>query len=166
MKALSLTQPWASLVANGSKRIETRSWRTSHRGLIAIHASKGFPAWAKELCGEEPFYSALIKYNGSRASFGGIATQIVAVEALPRGTIIATAELVACSPTNTIWGVTDAFRQPREGEPEHAFGDYSDGRYMWFLENVHPLPEPIPCRGALGLWEIPTEIEAVIQPSL
>lgn len=43
MKALSLTQPWASLVAIGAKRIETRSWSTSYRGLVAIHASKRFP---------------------------------------------------------------------------------------------------------------------------
>lgn len=40
MKALSLTQPWASLVAVGAKRIETRSWRTSYRGPLAIHAAK------------------------------------------------------------------------------------------------------------------------------
>ena len=43
MKALTLTQPWASLVAIGAKRIETRSWSTPYRGLLAIHAAKGFP---------------------------------------------------------------------------------------------------------------------------
>lgn len=40
MKALSLKQPWASMVANGTKTIETRSWRTSYRGPLAIHASQ------------------------------------------------------------------------------------------------------------------------------
>ena len=44
MKALTLTQPWASLVACGAKTIETRSWRTPYRGPVAIHAAKGFPA--------------------------------------------------------------------------------------------------------------------------
>ena len=42
MKALTLTQPWATLIAVGAKRIETRSWGTSYRGRIAIHAAKGF----------------------------------------------------------------------------------------------------------------------------
>lgn len=40
MKALSLKQPWASMVANGTKTIETRTWRTSYRGPLAIHASQ------------------------------------------------------------------------------------------------------------------------------
>lgn len=39
MKALSLRQPWASLVADGRKTIETRTWRTRYRGPLAIHAS-------------------------------------------------------------------------------------------------------------------------------
>lgn len=38
MKALTLHQPWASLVARGVKTIETRSWSTRHRGPLAIHA--------------------------------------------------------------------------------------------------------------------------------
>lgn len=36
MKVLSVLQPWASLIAIGAKRYETRSWRTDHRGPIAI----------------------------------------------------------------------------------------------------------------------------------
>ncbi|MXY46612.1 MAG: ASCH domain-containing protein [Chloroflexi bacterium] len=39
MKALSLRQPWASLIADGRKTIETRTWRTRYRGALAIHAS-------------------------------------------------------------------------------------------------------------------------------
>jgi activating signal cointegrator 1 len=40
MKALSLWQPWASLIADGTKKIETRSWPLNHRGPLAIHATK------------------------------------------------------------------------------------------------------------------------------
>ena len=40
MKALSLKQPWAAMVANGTKTVETRSWSTSYRGPLAIHASQ------------------------------------------------------------------------------------------------------------------------------
>src|SRR6266478_115294 len=40
MKALSLWQPWASLIYDGRKTIETRSWEMRHRGPLAIHAAK------------------------------------------------------------------------------------------------------------------------------
>lgn len=51
MKALTLWQPWASLVALGVKTIETRSWSTSHRGPLAIHASK-HPISEKHVVGD------------------------------------------------------------------------------------------------------------------
>jgi len=46
MKALTLIQPWASLIRDGRKTIETRSWSTNHRGLLAIHAGKTVDAAA------------------------------------------------------------------------------------------------------------------------
>ncbi len=58
MKAISLLQPWATLVAIGAKRIETRSWATNYRGPLAIHASKS-PKMVNKLTWDEPFYSAL-----------------------------------------------------------------------------------------------------------
>lgn len=42
MKALSIKQPWASLVATGRKTIETRTWPTKHRGKLLIVSSKTF----------------------------------------------------------------------------------------------------------------------------
>ncbi len=42
MKALSIRQPWATLIVTGHKKIENRTWSTNHRGLILIHASKAF----------------------------------------------------------------------------------------------------------------------------
>lgn len=64
MKTISLWQPWASLVAIKAKRIETRSWYTSYRGPLAIHAAKVFPKWVHELCCEAPFSEALVEYGG------------------------------------------------------------------------------------------------------
>ena len=40
MKALTITQPWATLIAIGAKRFETRGWSTPYRGPLAIHAGK------------------------------------------------------------------------------------------------------------------------------
>ena len=38
MKCLTIKQPWASLIVNGYKRYEFRSWKTKYRGKILIHA--------------------------------------------------------------------------------------------------------------------------------
>ena len=40
MKAITIWQPWAFLLAMGAKQYETRSWETAYRGPIAIHAAK------------------------------------------------------------------------------------------------------------------------------
>lgn len=41
MKVLTLKQPWATLVAEGIKKYEFRSWKTKYRGKILIHAGAG-----------------------------------------------------------------------------------------------------------------------------
>lgn len=160
MKGLSLTQPWATLVANGSKQIETRSWSTSYRGAIAIHASKGFPGYAKEYC-----YAAIVQRH-LRRNEGGQFYVADLIKSLPLGAIVATAKLVACTSTNhpLSFGFDQTRKRPQEGTPEYAFGDYSENRFMWFLEDVKPLLEPISCKGALGLWEIPSAVLALLTP--
>ena len=161
MYALTLTQPWATLVALGAKRIETRSWKTDHRGWLAIHAAKGFPKWAKELCGTEPFCSLLEKQFGFL--YPWVNSGAVSHTAkLTLGAIVAVGKLVRCYSTyqiglNHIPGREADWPQL---EKERELGDYSAGRYMWVLEDVRRLPEPIPCKGALGLWRLPAEIEA------
>jgi activating signal cointegrator 1 len=142
-KVLTLTQPWATLVALGAKKIETRSWATSYRGPLAIHAAKGLGSGGEqglmELCRTEPFRSVLL-------DAGYLGTPV-----LPRGAIVAVCELIGCVPTigtgpkGTDW-INDLSDQ------ERAFGDYTPGRYALPLDNVRALPEPIPARGALGLW--------------
>lgn len=135
MKALSLTQPWATLVAIGAKKIETRSWPTGFRGQFAIHASKGFPTECKALCNETVFADTLM------------AAGIQDWRDLPLGAILCTARLIDCTP------MTETNISAIRSTLEYAFGDYAPGRYMWKLDNVKPLPEPIPYKGALGLWE-------------
>ena len=41
MKVLTIKQPWATLVAEGLKKYEFRSWKLNYRGEILIHAGKG-----------------------------------------------------------------------------------------------------------------------------
>lgn len=137
MKVLSLSQPYATLVVIGAKRYETRGHRTSHRGWLAIHASRAFPREYAELCEREPFASAL-----RQGGYGpGADWQI----ALPLGAIVGFALL-----SNVI---TVESLRPKLSDDEGAFGDYSDGRWAWRLDRRISLRQPIPARGALGLWE-------------
>ncbi len=138
MKAITLTQPWATLVALGAKQYESRSWSTRYRGPIAIHAAKGFPGWARETCYDQPFLDVLTAARIGPATF-------------PLGKVIATAEIAEILPT----GPGRLF-PARLSDQELAFGDYSEGRYAWQFVNVQPLPEPVPAKGALGLWEWPS----------
>ena len=61
MKTLSLTQPWATLLAYRFKQIETRSWRTPYRGLIALTRLKGVSPHDRALCEEYRFETCLVK---------------------------------------------------------------------------------------------------------
>jgi len=148
MKALSLTQPWASLVAIGAKKIETRSWSAQYRGPLAIHAAKSFPVCAKDYASSPVFADALRELQIPGKTI---------VESLPTGCIIAVCSMVDCQPTSG--------KRPGHGSnpkyadwvhslslQERAFGDYHVGRFGWFLEEARMLAEPIPAKGALGLW--------------
>ena len=63
MKAISICQPWATLIAIGAKRFATRSWKTDYRGLLAIHAGKTKVPLAMSLCDRDPFKAALALYG-------------------------------------------------------------------------------------------------------
>ena len=151
MRALTLTQPWASLIAIGSSTVETRSWRTEYRGPLAIHAAKGFPREAAELCATEPFASAL-----AAAGIEGAAD-------LPRGAVIALCALLEVVPIPGerafLRTLRDEYRHPNPAW-EIAFGDYSRGRFAWRLADVCALAKPLACRGMLGLWTVGPAIAA------
>jgi hypothetical protein len=148
MKALTLTQPWATLVSIGAKRIETRSWGTSYSGPLAIHAAKGFPKWARKFTTDPICYEAIKAHSGPHP---------LEDSGYPTGTVLATCRLVAVkliveSP-EALGLCADAWRMLPPPEPEFSLGDYKPGRYAWILEDVRQFPEPIPAKGALGLWE-------------
>jgi hypothetical protein len=83
---------------------------------------------------------------------------------LPLGCIVAIARLVDVVRTETLTALP--FWQGFSDD-ERAFGDYTPGRYGWVLESVEPFPEPVPCKGALGLWEVPyPQASAVVDLAL
>ncbi len=153
MKTLTLTQPWATLVAIGAKRIETRSWATNYRGPLAIHAAKGWKREDRELlcpygAASNPFVDALYHHYA-------LDNDLIPLLDNQRGKVIATCTLRTCfrfgeKPVypDLDRGVVDPIR-----EPELSFGNFAPGRCGWMLTDVVMLPEPIPAKGALGLWE-------------
>lgn len=153
MKAISLTQPYATLIASGAKRIETRSWPASRAVIgerIAIHASKAFPQEDREYAmTSKPIRRALIA-----AVKGGYVAGVTITD-LPRGGVVALATLQGCYVMKAMNAMNDArYRQITHllTDDERAFGFYSDGRYAWVFSDVRAI-EPIPARGALGLWD-------------
>lgn len=66
MKALTLTEPWATLMMLQEKRIETRSWKLPNNIIgqeVAIHSAKGFPGWAKDML-DYPIFKESLRPNG------------------------------------------------------------------------------------------------------
>jgi hypothetical protein len=159
VKVLTLTQPWATLVAIGAKHIETRSWETLYRGPLAIHAAAGYGKGGrrghKELCGAEPFCSVLnTACERHYRPWSGL-REIVEHPFMPLGAIVATCELVDCVQVLYEWPRNQLVSQRSRHiltDQERAFGDYTPGRFAWLLASVRPLPTPIPAKGALGLW--------------
>lgn len=159
MKAITLTQPWATLIAIGAKRIETRGWPTQYRGPLLIHAAKGLASIGGAegllaICQQPPFSDALReRYEGK--TYG---------QALPFGAAVAVCRLSDCVPTDP--GMFEdeplvmVHQTAHARERERAFGDYSPGRYGFVLDDVVPLPQPIACKGALGLWAPPEHVIA------
>lgn len=130
--ALSLIQPWASalfLMHNGQrlKEWETRSWRTSFRGPLLIHAAKGYPGYAKRFAEEE---RALGRGQPS-LPFGAIIGRVFLRE------VYHTADIV-----------------PSLSALERRYGDYTPGRFAWKTVQPELFDDPIPCVGHLGIWRV------------
>ncbi len=124
MKALTLWQPYATAIASELKRFETRSWSTSYRGLLAIHAAK----------------RPLGPYDQKLAE-----TYALDPGTLPLGAVVAIVELQEC-----IAMTPEFIRQ--QSPQEIAFGDWRPGRFAWRLRLVERMKKPLPASGKQGLW--------------
>lgn len=141
MRALSLWQPWAILIALGAKKYETRHWTTSYRGPLVIHAPKKQNRELYNTARSEPFVSYLLADGYKKYS------------ELPFGSYVCLVDLVDIILTEKIRGIL--------GSDELAFGNYVSGRYAWKLENIRRFIKPIPARGHQGLW-MPTPDEIIL----
>jgi len=126
MKALSIRQPWAELIIQGRKTIELRTWQTSYRGRIAIHASQTV---REEAC----------------IAYGLDPARVV------RGVLVGTAELVDISTLDeAAWEILRG---------EHlSLRDFPGPMFGWRLENPQRLPQPIPLRGRMNLFNVADDL--------
>ena len=122
MKALTVKQPWASLIINGYKKYEFRSWKTSYRGKLYIHAGKAMENDAKKR-----FKSYNLDYT-----FGAIIGEVTLVDCIPVDEKF-NDELLKIDPLVY-------------GRSNHV------SNYAWKLEDVVIYDEPIYMKGQLGLW--------------
>ena len=130
MKVLTIRQPWATLIMQGVKRYEFRSWNTKFRGKFLIHAGKGI---------DKEAVVRLKKYLPNKP--------------LPLGKILGKAELTDCIAMN------DELARQLAAENNDIYTTHSFSRnYAFKLENIEKFDEPIEAKGQLGFWNY-TEIK-------
>jgi hypothetical protein len=132
MKALSLHQPWASLILFGIKKYETRSWETNYRGKLLICAAQKKGLLQKE------------SYGYIRSKYLSIRTP--AYTNLPFGVTILKCNLTECIK------MTKEFIE-KQSEQEIDCGDWTEGKYAWKLENIEEVPQ-IEVTGRQKLFQV------------
>jgi hypothetical protein len=133
LKALTIHQPKASLIVYGQKRVELRTWRTLHRGPIAIHAS-----------------GRLVRGLSIAESYA-LAEAGLEADDLALGALVGTVVVRDCLPVSEI-GKTAL------GELERGLGDFTLDRYGWLLDAPVAFTEPVPALGARNLWDVDDEL--------
>ena len=155
MRALTLTQPWAGLVAAGIKLVENRSRsmikREDFGKLFAIHASKEIDedvylriAEIDKGLGTGPHLADERWWQLSR-----ITSAVIAVAGIDRVVTSATTSGLGCPMSLT-------FDQRR----------WFFGPVGYVLRDVIALPEPVPCRGWQGFWTLDADTEAKVREQL
>lgn len=157
MKAISLWQPWASAVAIGLKKVETRGRRTLVRGRIAIHAAQKRSReqrckWWRDFGMEPEIIEAFEEKQFLSAT--PLDQWEERFEQLPFGAIIATVELVDCIDIDDLRNPDGAPYRMKISYTESLLGNYGPGRFAWRFENVERLKEPVPCRGRQGWFDV------------
>ena len=149
--ALTLHQPWASMIADGRKRYETRSWKPPAAiitGRIAIHA--GANRQHRE-------YARWWGYDFDRLPFGAVVctAKVVAAHHIwlgPYG-VHPPGETLASVANDSLLSEADPCYIADAGMIDtDEYGDYSTGRWAWRLTDVEPVDPPVPARGRQGVW--------------
>lgn len=129
MKVITLKQPWATLVAEGLKKYEFRSWKYNYRGEILIHAGKGIDK------------DAIKKFSCLKLNY-------------PRSRIVAKVKIVDCIKLNEEINKEIS----KENELVYD-GKIDRTGYAWKLELIEKINEDKEILGKQGIWNIQSEVE-------
>lgn len=121
-KVLTIKEPWCSLIINGYKKYEFRSWKTSYRGKVLLHAGKSL---------EKDNAKRFIEYNLNYS----------------KGLIIGEADLIDCIEVTEEF----ENKLLKENSLVYAKSKHPR-KYAWKLENIKKYDKPISIKGKLGLW--------------
>lgn len=147
MRALTVRQPWAWAIAAGFKLVENRSQRTTHRGELAIHAGL---TWS-DRGGSDPRILGIAKTDADA----------VFRSRFPLGAVLAVADLVDVHPD------VGCCRPWGESSYEEAGGVVRTSVWHYVFDpDVAALAEPVPCKGALGLWPMTDDVAALVRAQL
>lgn len=130
MKAITVQQPWAWCIAAGHKKVENRTWVTSYRGPLAIHAGKSVDTASIDMV-----KGILVELR----VIPDMDTRVPDEHLKATGAVVAVVDLVGiCTDSCRCYcGVFGAI-----------------GQNHWRFKNIRPLADPVPARGKQGLWDI------------
>jgi len=154
IRAITLWQPYATLIALGLKQYETRSWATKYRGKLIIHsaARKWHPRELHAVFDKLPYE---------------LSQKLLYSTTYPMACCVAVVDLTRCLEMINGWVETN--RLPTQTiiqaqtYEERCFGNWQEGRYAWKLSGVQQLQELTPAKGKQGLWIPDIELVQEIQ---
>ena len=152
MKAISIKQPWASLIVHGIKDIENRTWATKYRGKVLIHASG---TWFKYPNSDSTlgdlftdFQWEKIRENYVKNLYSILEPKAI-IDRLPTSAIIGEVEIIDCVINHeSIWAEKNIIFQEEEKNDEKY------QIFNWVLANPIFYEKPIlNVKGKLSFWE-------------
>ena len=156
MKALTLHAPWAWAICYLGKDVENRTCKPPAGMVgqrIAIHA--GSPAqWTRD-----NIKALLAAQEVSAKCFADVLARRTAIHRAFRSECASIAERDRFCSAIVATAVISDVRKPQDTDD----GWHLAGQYGWVLTDVQVLPVPVKCKGALGLWTVPAEIEAQME---
>lgn len=147
MKTITVKQPWASLIVEGIKDIENRTWPTKFRGRVLVHAGlKIDQSYFTEKIWDIP---TDIQQKGKEAILNG----------MPTGAIIGSVDIVDCTVNHpSVWAEKGT---ETINEITYSITVNQKPIYNWVLANPIKFPEPIPAKGKLSFWEYEGELPEI-----
>jgi activating signal cointegrator 1 len=145
MKAISMWEPYASLVSVSAKKNETRSFPISYRGDLLICASKVKHLPPPELC----------EWLWDNSHLFGVFREFDELwNGLPFGKAVCIVEVYDCQPTSFFHGAVPL----KLSQQEAMMGDYTPGRFAWLTRNCRRFKQPFPVTGRQGFFNVPDEL--------